>query len=189
MININDQQILELFWQRSEEALDATMQKYGRILHKVSQNILHDSQDVEECINDTLYKAWDTIPPKRPEFFGAYLAKIARNFALQRWRAAGTAKRGKGQTSLILEELGETIPNPESTEQSAEYSHTLRVINMYLGQMDPDVRVIFVRRYFFGDSIQDICKRFNTSPSKIKSALFRARLKLRTILEEEGITI
>ena len=189
MITINDEKILELFWERSEEALDATMQKYGRILYKIAQNILHHSQDVEECINDTLYKAWDTIPPKRPEFFGAYLAKIARNFSLQRWRAAHTTKRGSGQGNLILEELGETIPYPESTEQSAEYSHTLRAINMYLGKMDPDVRVIFVRRYFFGDSVQDICKRFNAGPSRIKSTLFRARQKLKTHLEQEGIII
>ena len=189
MIKITDQQILDLFWNRQEEALDVTMQKYGRILFKVSHNILHDGQDAEECVNDTLMQAWKAIPPKRPEFLGAYLAKIARNFSLQRWRAAGAAKRGSGQANLILDELGETIPHPDSAEQSYEYSQTLRSINAYLGKMEADARVVFVRRYFFGDSVQDICTRFGASQSKIKSMLFRARQKLRIHLEQEGVII
>lgn len=189
MIKINDQQILDLFWNREEEALDITMQKFGRVLYKVAHNILHDGQDAEECVNDTLMQAWKAIPPKRPEYFGAYLAKITRNFSLQRWRKAGTAKRGGGQCNLILDELAETIPNPDSTEQSYEYAQTLRSINMYLAKMDADSRIVFVRRYFFGDSVQEICTRFEASQSKIKSMLFRARQKLRTHLEQEGIVV
>ena len=189
MIKIKDQQILDLFWDRHEEALDATMQKYGRILYKVAHNILHNSQDAEECVNDTLMQAWRTIPPKKPEFFSAYLAKIARNFSLQRWRAAGTLKRGGGQSALILDELEETIPHPDDPGQSYEYAQTLRSINMYLGKMESDSRIVFVRRYFFGDSVQDICTRFGASQSKIKSMLFRARQKLRIHLEQEGVVI
>jgi len=165
------------------------MQKYGRILHKVAYNILHDGQDAEECVNDTLMQAWKAIPPKQPEFFGAYLAKITRNFSLQRWRAAGTQKRGGGQGNLILDELGETIPHPESVEQSHDYSQTVRAINLYLSKIDADTRIVFVRRYFFGDSVQEICTRFGAGQSKIKSMLFRARQKLRNHLEQEGIII
>ena len=165
------------------------MQKYGRILYKISHNILSNGQDAEECVNDTLMQAWKAIPPKQPEFFGAYLAKIARNFSLQRWRRAGAAKRGGGQGTLILEELEETIPHPDSAEQSYEYAQTLRSINMYLGKMDTDSRIVFVRRYFFGDSVQDICTRFGASQSKVKSMLFRARQKLKIHLEQEGIVI
>ena len=189
MIKINDQQILDRFFNREEEALGITMQKYGRMLFKVARNILQDGQDAEECVNDTLMQAWKAIPPKQPEFFGAYLAKIVRNLSLQRWRAAGTAKRGGGQGNLILDELGETIPHPDSAEQSYEYTHTLRSINMYLEKMETDSRIVFVRRYFFGDSVQDICARFNASQSKIKSMLFRARQKLKIHLEQEGIVI
>ena len=189
MIKINDQQILDLFWSRNEEALDITMQKYGRILYKVAHNILHNGQDAEECVNDTLMQAWKAIPPKQPDFFGAYLAKITRNFSLQRWRKAGTAKRGGGQVNLILDELGETIPHPDSAEQSLEYAQTVRSINIYMAKMDADSRIVFVRRYFFGDSVQDICTRFSASQSKIKSMLFRARQKLRLHLEQEGIVI
>ena len=189
MITIKDQQILDLYWERNEEALDLTMQKYGRILRKVAHNILHDSHDAEECVNDTLMQAWKTIPPKKPEFFSAYLAKITRNFSIQRWRAANTQKRGGGQGNLMLEELGETIPHPGSAEQSYEYTHTLRSINTYLSRMESDSRVVFVRRYFFGDSVQDICTRFGASQAKIKSMLFRARQKLRIHLEQEGVVI
>ena len=189
MIKINDQQILNLFWNREEEALDVTMQKYGNILYRVAHNILHNTQDAEECVNDTLMQAWKAIPPKYPEYFGAYLAKITRNFSLQRWRQAGAAKRGGGQGTLILDELSETIPHPDSAEQSYEYAQTIRSINMYLAIMDADSRVVFVRRYFFGDSVQDICTRFEASKSKIKSMLHRARQKLKIHLEQEGIVI
>jgi len=189
VIKINDQQLLVLFWNREEEALDITMQKYGRILYKVAHNILHNGQDAEECVNDTLMQAWKTIPPKQPEFLSAYLAKITRNFSLQRWRKAGTAKRGGGQGSLILDELKETVPHPNSAEQSFENTQVLRSINMFLGKMDADSRIVFVRRYFFGDSVQDICARFGAGQSKIKSMLFRARQKLRIHLEQEGIAI
>lgn len=189
MISINDNKILDLYWARNEEALDATMDKYGRILYKVAHNILHDNQDAEECVNDTLLKAWDAIPPKNPEFFGAYLAKIARNFSLQRWRAYSAAKRGGGQATLILDELVETIPHPSTAEQNFEYIQTINAINKYLGNLDEDARVVFVRRYFFGDSVEDICTRFTASQSKIKSMLFRARNKLKEHLEKEGIAI
>jgi len=189
VIKINDQQILDLFWNREEEALDITMQKYGRVLYKIARNILHDGQDAEECVNDTLMQAWKAIPPKQPEFFGAYLSKITRNFSLQRWRKAGAAKRGGGQGNLILDELRETIPHPDSAEKSFEYTQTLRSINMYLDKMDADSRIVFVRRYFFGDSVQDICARFGAGQSKIKSMLHRARQKLRIHLEQEGIVI
>jgi len=189
VIIISDEKILDLYFARSEEALDATMEKYGRVLYKVASNILQDSQDVEECLNDTLLKAWDVIPPQRPEYFGAYLAKIIRNFSLQRWRSHHAAKRGGGQAPLILDELGETIPHPTTAEQSFEFAQTIRSINSYLGHIDEDTRIVFVRRYFFGDSIQDICTRFKASQSKIKSMLFRARQKLRIHLEEEGIAI
>ena len=189
VIKINDDQILDLFWSREEEALDITMKKYGRILYKIAHNILHNGQDAEECVSDTLMQAWRAIPPKQPEYFGAYLAKIARNFSLQRFRRAGTAKRGGGQGDLILDELHETIPHPNSAEQSYEFAHTIRTINAYLGKMDSDSRIVFVRRYFFGDSVQEICTRFKASQSKIKSMLFRARQKLKIHLEQEGIVI
>ena len=187
--NIEDNCILDLFWARDEAALDQVKQKYGRSLHKVAYNILSNNHDAEECVNDTLHRAWEAIPPKRPEFFGAYLSKITRNLSLKRWRAAGATKRGGGQADLMLSELEQAIPQPRTTEDQFEYGQTVSAINQYLRGMDKDARVIFVRRYFFGDSIQDISRRFMASESKVKSMLFRARQKLKIHLEKEGVVI
>ena len=187
--DIEDNNILNLFWARDESALDATNHKYGRSLMKVAYNILANTSDAEECVNDTLHRAWEAIPPKRPEFLGAYLSKITRNLSLKRLRAGGAAKRGSGQADLMLSELSEVIPQAQTVEGDFEYGRTVRAINQYLRGIDADARVIFVRRYFFGDSIQDISRQFNAGESKIKSMLFRVRQKLKIHLEREGVVI
>jgi len=186
---INDNKILDLYWSRNELAIEATKTKFGRSLHKVAYNILLNNHDAEECVSDTMHRAWEAIPPKRPEFLGAYLSKITRNLSLKRWRAAGTQKRGGGQAELMLSELADTIPISQTVEGSFEYTQTVQAINDCLRLMDADNRIIFVRRYFFGDSIQDLCQQFKSSESKIKSTLFRARQKLKLHLEKEGVTI
>ena len=155
----------------------------------MAYNILVDSNDAEECVNDTLHRAWEAIPPKRPEFLGAYLSKITRNLSLKRWRASSAAKRGSGQADLMLSELSEVIPQSQTVEGEFEYNQTVRAINNYLRGIDAEARVIFVRRYFFGDSIQDISRQFDAGESKIKSMLFRTRQKLKIHLEREGVVI
>ena len=189
MANIEDENILSLFWARDEAALDHVKQKYGRSLYKVAYNILSNSHDSEECVNDTLHRAWEAIPPQRPAFLGAYLSKITRNLSLKRWRAAGTIKRGGGQADLMLSELEQSVPIPRTTEDEFEYSQTVSAINACLRAMEKDARVIFIRRYFFGDSIQDISRQLKASESKVKSALFRARQKLKSHLEREGVVV
>ena len=155
----------------------------------MAYNILLDNHDAEECVNDTLHRAWEAIPPKKPEFFGAYLTKITRNISLKRWRQASAAKRGGTQADLMIGELADTLPMAQSVEGSFDYNQTVRTINACLREMDASNRVIFIRRYFFGDSIQDLCRSFSSSESKIKSTLFRARQKLKAYLEKEGVTI
>ena len=189
MAHINDNSILDLFWAKDEAALVETKQKYGRGLYTVAYNILHSPRDAEEIISDTLHKAWENIPPKRPEFLGAYLSKITRNLSLKRWKSITAEKRGGGQTDLLLSELTDAIPQPGTVESSFEHSQTVKAINEYLRGLDHDTRMVFVRRYFYGDSIQDICSRFNASSSKIKSMLHRARKKLKIHLEKEGVVI
>jgi len=189
VVSIEDNNILELFWAKDESAIEISRKKYGRSLHKVAYNILVDNQDAEEVVSDTLHRTWEAIPPKRPEFFGAYLFKIARNLSLKRWRAAGAAKRGGSQTDLLLSELGDAIPLHETVEDRFEYSETVKAINDCLRGMGATNRVVFVRRYFFGDSISDLCNQFSFSESKIKSILYRARLNLRGHLEKEGVII
>jgi len=155
----------------------------------VAYNILLDTHDAEECVNDTLHRAWEAIPPKRPEFLGAYLSKITRNLSLKRWRASSAQKRGGSQADLMLSELADTIPQSQTVECSFEYNQTVQAINDCLREMDADNRVIFVRRYFFGDSVQDLCRQFKSGESKIKSILYRARQKLKIHLEKEGVVI
>ena len=188
MINIDDERILDLFWERSEAALDRTMEKYGRNLYRVARNILHSGHDAEECVNDTLLSAWKAIPPKRPEFLGAYLAKIARNFSLRRWQEAGAKKRGSGQVPLMLSELDE-IFTTQTADERLNYGHTVSAINTCLRSLDSAAQTAFVRRYFVGDSIQEIGRLLGASESKVKSMLFRARNKLKLHLEQEGISI
>jgi len=186
---MEDTRIINLFFAREEAGIQEAKHKYGRSLHKVAYNILSNNHDAEEAVNDTLLRAWDAIPPKKPEYLGAYLSKITRNLSLKRWKAGSAAKRGGGQADLLLSELGESVPQQGSVEGAFEYNQTVNAINSYLRNMDASSRIIFVRRYFYGDSIQDICNCFRLSDSKVKSMLFRARKKLKLHLEKEGVTM
>jgi len=181
--------ILDMFFGREESAIDEARRKYGKRLFRTCKNILHSNEDAEECVNDTLLKAWDAIPPSRPEMLGAYLAKIARNLSINKWEAKSAAKRGGGETNLVLSELEECISAPDGPEQEYEANMVTEAINAFLHSIDKTARVAFVLRYFHGESIRTISERFQMSESKIKSILFRTRKKLRTHLEKEGIAI
>ena len=188
---MEDTEILDLFFQRREEALAETRRKYGGRLFASAKNILHNEQDAEECVSDTLLKAWGAIPPSRPAMFGAFLAKITRNLSLNKWKADGAARRGGGEIPLLLSELEDCIPRAKTGLPEAAYESQLltEAINNCLHSMDQTTRVVFVLRYFHGASIRDICQRFDMSESRVKSLLFRARKKLGTQLEKEGVAI
>jgi RNA polymerase sigma-70 factor (ECF subfamily) len=140
-------------------------------------------------VNDTLLKAWDVIPPSRPEVFGAFLVKITRNLSINRWTAKSAAKRGGGEIPLLLSELTDCIPSLSGPEQEYEASHITETINSFLEGIDKTARVIFILRYFHGESINTISERFKMSESKTKSTLFRTRKKLKLHLEKEGVVI
>ena len=188
---MDDNEILDLFFARQEDALDKTKRKYGQRLLRTAMNILHNLQDAEECVSDTLLKAWQVIPPSRPTMFGAFLAKISRNLAINKWKAKSATRRGGGETVLMLSELEDCIPSPTAStpETAHEANQVTAAINDCLNAMDQDTRVAFVLRYFHGESISSICARFNIGESKAKSLLFRARKKLKTHLEKEGILL
>jgi len=186
---LDDNEILDLFFARQEEAIDKTKLKYGQRLLRSAMNILHNSQDAEECVNDTLLKAWNAIPPSRPTMFGAFLAKISRNLAINKWKAKDAIRRGGGETTIMLGELEDCIPSAQAGRPENEYESSLvtQAINDCLNSMDQAARVAFVLRYFHGESIASICARFGMSESKAKSLLFRARKKLKAHLEKEGV--
>ncbi|MDR2182538.1 MAG: RNA polymerase sigma factor [Clostridiales bacterium] len=186
---MEDSMILEMFFRRQETAIAETRRKYGKRLFRTSMNILHSNEDAEECVNDTLFKAWEAIPPSRPTMFGAYLVKIARNLSINKWEIRSAAKRGGGEVNLLLSELEECLPSAGGPEQEHEAALVTGAINTFLDNIDKTARVAFVLRYFHGESIRAISDRFQMSESKIKSILFRARKKLRTHLEKEGVVI
>ena len=188
---LEDDIILDMFFERKESAIEEVRLKYGRRLFRTAENILHNSQDAEECVNDTLLKAWEAIPPNRPMMFGAYLAKICRNLAINKWKAKGAARRGGGEFDLVLSELQDCIPSKRihEPEQAYEASLLIQAINTCLASMQQTARMIFVCRYFHGESILSICDQFNMSESKVKSMLFRARKKLSAQLEKDGVSL
>ena len=184
---MEDYQIVDLYWARSEHAIRETDEKYGRLLQSISYSLLSSREDAEECVNDTYMEAWQRMPEDRPIYLGAYLSKIIRCLSVDRFRATHRQKRGgMGQ---ILEELTECIPGGESPQEAYENRELARVINGFLEDLDEEKRRMFVRRYFYSDSVDAIANRMKVSVSKVKTTLFRLRGELKRRLEEEGISL
>ena len=184
---MEDRHIIELFFDRNEQALALTQQKYGKLCHSVAWNILGNREDTEECLNDTYLQAWNAIPPERPARLGAYLCRIARNLAINRYRADRRDKRGAGETAMALDELSECIAD-ENTPPADEIA--LRdAINTFLRALPDTVCHIFVQRYWYVRPIADIAKEFGMTESRVKMILHRTRNRLREHLTKEGIQI
>lgn len=185
---MDDSRIVSLYWDRDEGAIRETAAKYGAYCLQISLNILQNMQDAEECVNDTYLRAWNTIPPQRPTRLGAFLGKITRNLSLDRYKARMAEKRQGDSFGISLEELSECLSSGDF-EAQADARAIGEAINEFLKREFPTARSIFVCRYFYGDSIESICLRYNMSESKVKSSLFRSRNRLRAHLEKEGIWV
>ncbi len=183
---MEDNEIIELYWQRSQRAITETDGKYGGRLQTLSMNILHDRQDAEECVNDTYHATWNTLPPERPNYFFAYLAKLARNFSFGKYDYYHAQKRCVTVVELS-DEIENCIPSPNDLEQKLDSKEIGRIISEFLKKQSVETRTVFVRRYWYMDSIKDIADLCQMSESKVKSILFRMRKKLREHLEEEDI--
>ena len=183
---MEDRDIVALYWSRREQAIRETQKKYGPYLTAIALRLLGDPLDAEECVQDTYQAAWDSIPPQKPEALSAYLAKLTRRIAMKTWRSRDTQKRGCGQIPLSLEELGECISTPTTPQQQLEAKELARSIEEFLKTLSVEERGIFLRRYFHGASIREICKAFGYSKSKVESQLHRTRRKLKAHLEKEG---
>ena len=181
-----DNKIVELFIKRDESAIKEVSFKYGNKLNNIAKNILDNISDAQECENDTYMDAWNSIPPNEPkEYLFAYLAKIIRNKALNYYNSRNALKR-KAIIVELSKELEECIAAPE-VDVNISDNEVGRLISNFLRDQKEEARIIFVRRYWYVDSINDIAKMFNISESKVKSSLFRTRNKLRVYLEKEGI--
>ena len=186
---MEDQQIIELYNERSETAISETANKYGKYCYYIAYHILYDEQDSEECVNDTYLRAWETIPPQYPNKMSAFLGKITRNLALNRYRYYMREKRGGGQITLVLDELQECVPATNSTEEMIEEKLLVELLNRFLHELPIEKRMMFVRRYWYMSSIQEIANDYEISESKVKMTLLRTRNKLKQILEKEGIVL
>ena len=186
---MDDKQIVDLYWERSEKAIDETEEKYGKYCYNIAYNILHNTQDSEECVNDTYMQAWNYIPPQRPHFLSSFLGKITRNLALNKYKYYTAQKRGLGKVNVVLEELAECLPAQTDTEKILEDKMVVDILNKFLEMQKPKTRKLFVRRYWYLDSIKEIANDYRISESNVKMTLLRTRNNLKDFMEKEGISI
>lgn len=183
---MEDNRIIELFFERSDEALKAADEKYGRLCLKTAARILPDRSDAEETVNDTLLKAWESIPPNRPEMLGAYLTKICRNTALARLQKLSAQKRGGGIIPQLLGELSECIPGGDRVEEEFDRALLAETLNRFLAELKPDSRRVFLQRYWYMCPIKEIALSEHSKESRIKMLLLRTRNELKSYLSKEG---
>ena len=184
---MDDQEIIDLYFQRSENAISETASKYGGYCYSIAYNILTNNEDAEESVSDTYLAAWNAMPPRRPSILATFLGKITRRLSIDRWRSRNAYKRGGGEVALSLEELEECLPGGENPEKAFAKKELLRCINGFLETLPETERKVFVRRYWYLDSTQAIAQRFGFSQSKVTAMLHRIRGKLRKRLEKEGL--
>ena len=206
---MNDREIVNLYWQRSEQAITETEQKYGRYCHIIAYNILENSEDSEECVNDTWMSAWNSMPDKRPERLSPFLARITRNFALTKIVRRTAKKRGCGEAELALEELDECIASGYDLEKEIEDRELSRAIDAFVGQLPEEEQLVFVSRYWFvatereiaeklglsrsgaetpdPGKLREIAEKLGMSRSGVAAMLKRTRSKLRAYLLMEGL--
>lgn len=183
---MEDKEIVRLYWDRNELAIEETSAKYGKYCYAIAYNILFNREDADESVNDTYLKTWDAIPPHFPEVLAAFVGKITRRVSLNKWHSRNRKKRGGGQVCLALEELDECISAGNDVEKTVEYKGLLQTINSFLGTLPETERDLFVCRYWFLASVKELSEKFEFSESKTKSMLFRTRQKLKDFLSEEG---
>ena len=183
---MTDTELLALYEARDERALTVTKAQFGKLCMNTANQILRNSLDAEECMNDALLHTWNAIPPDKPDSFSAYLSTVTRNAALTRYRDENRLKRGGGMVPLILDELSEVIHDEENVESEFDRRALRDLISGFLDGLSVDARTIFIRRYFSMYDIKEIAAEYELSESKVKVSLMRTRNKLRKHLKKEG---
>ena len=186
---MQDEQIVALYWDRNEEAIFQTQQKYGAYLSKIAYNILSDFEDSKECVNDTYLKAWNSMPSHRPDVLSTYLGKISRQLSIDVFRKRNSLKRYASQYAISLEELSDSFSGGSTPEQTLDAKLLDEAINAFLRELPDEERNTFIGRYYFFDSLKDVAAYCGMSVSKAKSMLYRTRQKLKTYLVEEGFDL
>ncbi len=185
---MEDDKIIDLYFERSEEAITQTAEKYGRLCRSIAMHIVGSYEDAQECENDTYVAVWNAIPPTRPNIFSAFLSRISRNIALNRYEYNKAGKRNS-QFDLVLEELEQCLASSCSVEDTYIAGEVAGMINAFLEKLKTETRIIFVRRYYYADSVKEIAQRLGIGESKVKTTLFRVRQELKAYLEEQGVQV
>lgn len=184
---MEDNEIVALFWARSEQAIKETASQYGNYCYVIAYHILFNPQDAEEAVNDTYFCVWNNIPPHRPAVLKTFLGKMTRRISLKKYRDKNREKRGGGEVALALNELDECIPSAMNVEDEIIAKELGEILNQFIVSLPDTERRVFLCRYWYLDSIETISKEFHFSGSKVKSMLHRTRKKLRYRLQQEGI--
>ena len=182
---MDDSKIIDLYFKRDETAIEETDRKYGAYCYTVANNILSSHEDAEECVNDTWMRTWNSIPPQRPQALKLFLLRITRNISLDRLKAVKAKKRGGGETELAIEELSECIPGAGDVIDEMIENELSELIRLFVHSLPDLERAIFVRRYFFLDSVKAVADRYSMSEGSVMTRLSRTRKKLRTLIEKE----
>ena len=181
---MDDKKILDLLWQRSEQAIDALMARFGELLHRICMNILGDPQDAQECVSDTYLAVWNAIPPKRPNPLSPFVCRTGKNIAIDRLRS-NTALKRNSQYDLSLEEL-EPYLGTAALDETISARELGELINRFLKTIKRDSRNMFLRRYWFGDSVTAIAQEMGMTENAVSVRLSRTREQLRTYLQKQG---
>lgn len=184
---MDDRKIVDLYWQRSEDAIPETSAKYGSYCRIIAYNVLANNEDSEECVNDTWLGAWNSMPKNKPEFLAPYLGKLTRWISLTRLRNTNTMKHGSGELAIALDELSDCLDSGCDTQRQVEMKELSLAIRSFLAGMEETRRNVFIARYWFLASIDEIAKSFGFGKSKVKSMLMRTRRDLKAFLEEEEL--
>lgn len=186
---MDDAQIVRLYWDRDEQAIPATADKYGNYCAFIAKSILSSKEDAEECVNDTYFQAWNSMPPHRPGILSTFLGKITRNLSLNRYRKNTADKRGGAEIPIVLDEIAELVSDSDSLEEAFDRSELVKAINAFLKRLPAAKRNIFVCRYWYFDSVPEIALRFGMTENHVSVTLHRLRMKLHNYLLERGYNL
>lgn len=188
-ICMDDNGIIQLYWDRNDQAIKATSDKYGHYCRAIARNILNNEEDAEECVNDTYLNAWESMPPHWPEQLAAFLGKITRNLSFNKYKRNHAEKRGGGEITLVLDELTDCVSDTDDVEQMFDRQELVKTIDSFVRSLSPEKRNVFVRRYWYADSVSAIAADHGMPQGTVSKALERTRKQLKMYLTERGFEL
>lgn len=186
---MDDKSIIQLYWDRNDQTIRETAEKYGHYCRAIAKNILNNEEDAEECVNDTYLNAWNSMPTHWPEQLAAFLGKITRNLSFNKYKHNRAEKRGGGEMALVLDELADCVSDTDNVEQIIDRQEMIKAVNLFVKGLSIKKRIIFVRRYWYTDSVSEIAKDCGMLQGSVSKTLERTRKQLKTYLTERGFDL